>query len=200
MTDRESGALLQVLACDEPKLQVAKLKANCGRLNRARPQDFKKKLRDIEYEIAMLMQQVAASPEFHDDLLTTRVTAEIHWQVPASVIQDMFAMPVNTEEFDATVIRNGGDMVELVPTQIKAWGYECEPPTLEERSFIVGSVCTHARAGRLCQLLYMTYPDQIRTREITVRRGFYGYHFPDLLTNTDAEAYIRQKGLVSRAV
>lgn len=202
MQEGKPGGMYRLNQSDEPKVKVAKLKANCGALLRNRPPGYKQTIKELDFDITRVMERAAADPRYSDDLLSTRVAAAVRWLVGREQIDAMFDMALQndaqeTPEFDEKVLANGGELVKLVPIQLEKWSYAVEKPILCEDYFTVGAVCDHARATRLCNMLHAEYPDEIRTSHLVVSREFYGYHFPDLLTVQDAEAFIREKARVS---
>lgn len=198
MNEARPGGLYRIEGFDEPKVRVAKLKANCAAVLRNKPPGYKNQVRDWDDDITRIMQQVAANPLYYDDLLTTRITAAIRWCGSRSEVQAMFDLSITSSEFNDAVITNGGALIEMLPAQMKSWAYTLEMPVLEDDHFVVGAVCNQLRASRLCSLLHAEYAHEIRTCQLVVSREFYGYHFPDILTVQEAEQYLKTHVRVSQ--
>ncbi len=201
MREGRPGGMYRVNDCDDPKMRVAKLKANCGTLLTNRPPGYRQQVKDLDFEITQVMQRAAADPRYADDLLSSRVEVSVRWLADRAAINAMFDAALadgglETPEFYEATIENGGELVRLIPIQLERWSYVMEKPVICEDFFSVAAVCDHARACRLCNMLHAEYPDEIRTARVVVGRQFFGYHFGDILTVQDAQSYIRQAARV----
>lgn len=201
MREGKPGGMYRLNDSDDPKTRVAKMKANCGALMTNRPPGYRQALKELDAEVTRVMQRAAADPRYADDLLTTRVTVGVRWLAGRAAVNAMFEAALadgglESPEFYETTIANGGELVRLIPIQLERWAYAMEKPVMCEDFFTVAAVCDHARATRLCNMLHAEYPDEIRTAHVVVSREFYGFHFSDILTVQDAEAYIRQTARV----